>query len=83
MNFQTQKDNPMKTAAPEAAHPSEWAMHTAAQLWQLPQHSSKVMDTELALSIARALDKAVAFAKASGMDKAPTAGYGLQQGIFS
>lgn len=52
--------------------PSEWAMRTAAQLWCLPQHSSKVVDSEFVMSIARALDKAIAM----GMEKA-IIGYGI------
>ena len=35
-----------------------WAVEQAAQLWCLPQHSSKVMDSEFAYSIADALSTA-------------------------
>lgn len=35
----------------------EW-MNKAAQLWCLPEHSSKVMDSEFAMSIAEALQSA-------------------------
>lgn len=35
--------------------PPEWALHIAAQLWCEDKHSHKVLDTDLALSIAQAL----------------------------
>lgn len=42
-------------AAPTETVIPDWALHRAAQIWCEPEHSSKVMDPDMAKSFARAL----------------------------